>query len=43
MAGGMVQQKSVVHFNDDGSERHEMYEEQGGEWVKTMEIVYTPK
>jgi len=43
MAGGMVQQKSVVHFNGDGSERHEMWEERDGEWVKTMEIVYTRK
>ena len=43
MVGGMVQQKGVIHFEDEGSERHEMFEERGGEWVKTMEITYTPQ
>jgi hypothetical protein len=43
MAGGMVKQKTVVSHTEDGSEMNTMYEERDGEWVKTMEIVYTRK
>lgn len=43
MVGGMVKQKSVLTHGDDGSEVHTMYEHRDGEWVKTMEIVYTRK
>ncbi len=43
MAGGMVKQKSVIQRHEDGSEVDTMYEQHDGAWVKTMEIVYTPK
>jgi len=43
MAGGMVKQKSTIQRREDGSELDTMYEQRDGEWVKTMEIVYTPK
>jgi len=43
IAGGMIKQKSVLRRREDGSELDTMYEQRDGEWVKTMEIVYTPK
>lgn len=43
MVGGMVKQKSLSQRRDDGSELSTMYEQRDGEWVKTMEIVYTPR
>ena len=41
--GGMVQQKIILQRHDDGSEVQTMYDEHDGEWVKTMEIAYTPE
>ena len=43
MSGGYVEQKTVITGNHDGTEHHVMYEKRGDEWVKAMEIVYTPK
>jgi hypothetical protein len=33
----------VISHTEDGSEMNTMYEQRDGEWVKTMEIVYTRK
>ena len=41
VAGGMVGQKIVIRDGDDGSEVQTMFIQQEGDWVKTMEIVYT--
>jgi hypothetical protein len=41
MEGSMTRQKIVIHRDDDGSEVQTMYDERDGEWVKSMEIVYT--
>lgn len=43
VAGGMVDQKTVISADEAGTETHVMYEKRDGEWVKMMEIVYTPK
>ena len=43
MAGALVEQKSVISVDDDGIERQVTYEKRDGEWVKMLEIVYTPK
>jgi hypothetical protein len=40
MTGGMKKVRMVSQIDENGREHNVFYEDRGGEWVKTMELVY---
>lgn len=40
MTGTLKKVRMVSRINEDGSETNEFFEDRGGQWVKTMELVY---